>query len=492
MNILDFFPPDKTPRPQQRELLLALEEAWDTHDVFLLNAPVSVGKSAVAVTISRWATAKRLTSSILTKDKMLVRQYQDDYAEIPSLCGAFDYKCATYGTVYKAKIRTKKDWKAHREFDHCSGCQAFHAAVNEAKRLKKEPGPFLCNMHVHLANRLYKKCLIVDEAHNLVPFLQELHTKKIWRHQHHFPGNCWSREDFKKWVEEKNPRLPTLKAELQRETPRFSLVREVAPYRGRQEELLRLVPFDVRGEAPFMWPGKGTKLVFLSATINGKDLERIGLEDRRWMQIEVDSAIEPERRPIYLDCVASMSYRNQKKNTQLLLDFVEHLWHYYDRARGIVHVPYSVGKLMKAAGSSSKVPMMFHDQATKRGQFQRWLQSDSGILVASGMSEGLDLVGDKARWQVIGKVPWPSLGDPVIVEWAKRDHAAYVWETLKQVIQTSGRVCRTPTDFGATHIFDTDIIRLLEQAEDNDLLPDWWNIAIRGEEEEWLPILTGT
>jgi Rad3-related DNA helicase len=254
-----------------------------------------------------------------------------------------------------------------------------------------------------------------------------------------------------------------------------------------------MVPFDIRGQAPFMWPGKKTKLVFLSATMNHKDLERIGLEDRRWVHVKVGSPIPPENRPIYLDSVAPMGAHQQKKNLPILLDYVEQVWTNYGKSRGLVHIPYSLAEQLRKIipgndyspatplsqfVDSKRLPLFFHSNKNKQSQFNSWLKSPNGILIASGMTEGLDLVGDLARWQVIGKIPWPSLMDPVIEDWARRDPSAYVWETLKQVIQATGRVCRGPEDFGATHIFDNHINKLLDSAEDAKLIPEWWGESL--------------
>lgn len=485
MNIMDFFPKDKTPRGPQKETLEAIESLWNSSDVFLVDAPVALGKSAIAITIAKWAAAKGLTSSILTKDRMLVNQYAADYPSLAVLRAARDYVCKTYGNAQRAKAKMRKHWKVHRDMDKCEGCQRLYLDTTKARTSVKSPIPLLCNMHTHLAHRLYKKVLIIDEAHNLVPFLQELHTKHFWRKDINFPPKSWSRNDLKKWAEKDPSAVPApLLEELRRDVPRFSLVRDFATYFGNWEERLSMVPFDVRGEAPFMWPGKGTKLVFLSATINQKDLERIGLEDRRWSHIDTGSVIGPERRPIYIDAVDSMAFRNQSRNMPELVSYVRAVWTHYGKTRGLVHVPYNLAEKLKQLGKG--LPLFFHDKKNKQSQFSSWLRSDQGILIASGMTEGLDLAGEKARWQVIGKVPWPSLADPVIKEWSERDPDSYVWETLKQIIQAGGRVCRGPEDFGATHIFDNDIIRLLEMAESARMIPLWWKESLRKGDEEWM------
>jgi Rad3-related DNA helicase len=333
-------------------------------------------------------------------------------------------------------------------------------------------------MHTHLAHKMAKKVIIVDEAHNLVSFLQELHTKLLWQHKVHYPRNCWSREDFKKWVDEKDPSgVDALREELNRERPRYSLIRTSETYHGEWMDVLKMVPFDVRGEAPFLWPGKGVKLIFLSATFNHKDLERIGLADRRYVFLSSGSPIPPERRPVVLCDVAPVSHSNLRVASLKLLDWLPSLG---EPGRGLVHSTYGQAKLLKELSRSHPLRdrLLFHTEKDKRARLAEWLESDDKIFVACGLTEGLDLAEDKCRWQVIGKVAWPSLNDPLIAEWAKRDPEAYVWETLKQLIQASGRVCRGPEDYGVTYVFDSTVRRLLKQAEKANLLPEWWLSSI--------------
>lgn len=485
MSILDCFP--GTPRQVQEDALLQLEKNWHSHDVFIIQAPVGAGKSRIAVAATRWASKQRKTSSILTKDKVLVDQYSDDFPSLAVLKGKSSYECKTHRNADRSHKFFKKMWKAHREQDKCEGCNQYWKDLKRAQMSRKRPIPLLCNMHVHLAHRMSKDVLVVDEAHNLVPFLQELHTKKFWRHQLPWPSECWSRKDFKLWLED-NPQfeVPLLRAELNREVPRFTITRKLSTYHGENAEVLEMSPFDIRGEAPFMWPGKKTKLIFLSATINEKDIERMGLEDRRWMIIGSDSPIPKQKRPIYLDSITSMSYLRQDQNIGKLLEFIEKVWKHHGKSRGLIHLTYGLSaKLKQHVSATSPLPLIFHTPKDKMQRLREWQESPNGIFMACGLSEGLDLKGDKARWQVIGKIPWPSLADPVIKEWAQRDGSAYVWETLKGIIQMGGRVCRGPEDFGATHIFDSQINRLLKEAESARLVPQWWKESLVEKGGRW-------
>jgi len=496
MSILKYFP--GTPRKSQSAILLRVEEEWEKNDVFIIDAPVSFGKSRVAVCITRWAASKNKTTSILTKDRVLVNQYIKDFPRMAKLLAKRDYPCVTHKNAERASKFFKKEWKSHREAENCTGCSSYISDLRRAQVSKTRPIPLLCNMHVHLAHKMSKDVLLIDEAHNLVTFLQELHTKKWWQHDIHYPEDSWTRKDFQAWMVTLRPDqkvgMKLLEDELNRESARFILTRDVEPYFNKNTECLKMVPFDIRGEAPFMWPQKRTKLVFLSATMNHKDLERIGLEDRRWVILSAGSAIPTDRRPVHLDAVESVTYARQESKVPHLLDFIDFTWNHYGRTKGLVHLTYGMSEQLKSLLRSSnkkelrsvnELPFVFHTAKDKMQRLKEWMATDSGILVACGLSEGLDLYEDLARWQIIGKVPWPSLGNPVLAEWARRDHEAYLWETLKQVIQMSGRVCRGPADFGATHIFDSQILRLLKESESAKIVPKWWKDAVRDKESVW-------
>ena len=76
-DILSCFPAHLTPRPAQIEALNILEESWKSHDVFVVNLPVAIGKSAISQTLSKWSTKVDTSSAALTlaSNNMLVDQY---------------------------------------------------------------------------------------------------------------------------------------------------------------------------------------------------------------------------------------------------------------------------------------------------------------------------------------------------------------------------------------------------------------------------------
>jgi Rad3-related DNA helicase len=149
---------------------------------------------------------------------------------------------------------------------------------------------------------------------------------------------------------------------------------------------------------------------------------------------------------------------------------------------GVVHCTYSMAQELREHLSDPR--LMWHTRADKAEVYQEFLASppsEGKVLVASGMYEGLDLSYDLARWQCICKVPYVSLAEPVIKERLKERPESYAWWAVRSIIQATGRVCRTPTDYGWTYMLDGNFTRLYK--ENPGLFPDWFKHAVRNVSE---------
>src|SRR5215831_1450918 len=60
-----------------------------------------------------------------------------------------------------------------------------------------------------------------------------------------------------------------------------------------------------------------------------------------------------------------------------------------------------------------------------------------------------------SRFQVITKVPYPSLGDSWIDEKRKRSEQWYSWQTGLRLVQAYGRSVRSKDDWAATYVLDS-------------------------------------
>lgn len=463
------------------ETLARLAEAWEGHDVIVVNLPVASGKSAIAMAIASWArAAKQRQSCIITPTKLLVDQYLEDYPKCPVLKSREDYTCDLHSADEESppSCGQVKDKLLGR---YCSGCK-----YTKALRTARAVPYVLANNWTYYAHKLHRSCLIADEAHNLIGMIKELHSYKLWWRDYHFPNYVTNYKQIYSWVErhdarDRDPKLKKLWADMNSGRPRYVLDITWEPF-GRSRELqkvLRMVPVDVRDlnseEKHPLWPDKTKKIILLSATLSMKDVEQLGLGHKRVAFVEATSPIPAERRPVVLNYVGALSYANREQMVPLMAQRLRELAA-LNEGRGLVHVTYSLLPLLQAE-LGDEARFIWHGKEDKMEQFAAFRASKNGILIACGLQEGIDLPYDEARWQVICKVPWPSLAEPAVKHMAEQDEEWYAWETARQVLQAAGRVCRTPTDFGTTYILDSSFERLYKNY--GHLFPNWWKDAVR-------------
>jgi Rad3-related DNA helicase len=79
------------------------------------------------------------------------------------------------------------------------------------------------------------------------------------------------------------------------------------------------------------------------------------------------------------------------------------------------------------------------------------------------MSEGVDLHGELSRFQVVCKVPYPYLGDPLIRKRMNKFSGWYPMQVAKTIVQAVGRSVRSKDDKAVTYILDGDWYNFLRK-----------------------------
>lgn len=480
-DILKAVPKGWEPRPVQKDILLKVEEKFDKADIFVIRLPVAGGKSLLSVSLARYLNQrKKWKSRILAPNNMLLDQYLESFPSMNTLKKKTSYTCTLYEkqTVkYNCAQHVKFTTEGSKKGRHCKGCP-YVTALRKARVM-----PYLVlNYYTYLAHKLYAEGLIIDEGHLIQGMIKDLAAKKLWHHEYKFPHWVRTYSQLYRWASEALTRRPNDKkikaliAELKSNKTRYLVEKSVALYRGEEKECLKLIPVDVRNEPPVLWPSsKVKKIFFLSGTINRKDIEDMGLGDRRICIIDAPSPIPVERRPFYLDMRYSLSASAKDRDVPALAEYILEAAR-LNATRGFIHAPYSLANKLKPYLSENK-RIMFHDSSSKHDVFSKFLNSEDGIMVASGMHEGIDLAGDIARWQIITKVPWANLTEPAMKYLAEADPEGYANEAARLVTQAYGRVCRGPEDFGATTIVDKSFSRLINDWA--DLFPEWLKDAVQ-------------
>lgn len=431
-SILDYF--NGTPRDQQVQALLEFEDSIDA-SVVIISGPVAVGKSHIAHAISQYLSNKGISVGIATPTNILVDQYNRDFPEIPV-------------------IRRSNMYKNKNEFT-----SARQNAIKSPVSLSTYYG--------YVSNRLRKDCIILDEAHNVIDMIREQWGKNLWQHDYWFPDELESIGDVVQWMEESPHKKKLNKIRKEIICDRSYTVRlEDSFFRGKPDKCLKLIPLSVRDRKPWIWTYKTKKIVLMSATINEQDIYDLGLDRRKCKYIELDSPIPPSNRLIYYEPVLNMAYRLRDEAvsyliTKLLNDLNN------ERGKGIIHCTYDTAARLRFQLKHPR--LMWHDKSNVRQKFHEFMVSpvhEGRVLVASGLGEGIDLAYDLARWQVITEVPYLNIKDPAIYYRARENPEWYEWQAVKTMIQTIGRICRTPTDRGKTKVYDRRFGRLLKLFRD--------------------------
>ena len=474
-SILDYFPEGKTPFSHQQDILASIERAWPTAQVIVVSAPTASGKSYLATTIGQWANSQGQRVSVITSTRQLQDQYLKDFPNIPNLKGADAYPC-------------------HRRAGGCGGiqmqgktiyCPRCPYAAERKKALTADLRFF--NYHSYYAHSIRpvtertssSEVLIVDEAHNLLSVISDFSSLKFWQHIHHYPDNLHTVGDIAVWLSRFVKELPTRiksptysssqRKKLQRQLEQYKIVlrdveehyndfyheHSVDYYRGRKLPYLSIQPVTIKHLPPKFWPStKVKKIILMSATLTPQDIEELGLAVRRPVYLECKSPIDPKRRPFIVQPIADLAYRNRADSLPLIAQQIREYTTQHSDQKGFIHCSYSLARLLRQHLPEDR--FMWHTKDNKADQFTQFMQAKEPLIfVASGMEEGIDLVQDAARWQVLVAVPYLNWRDGWVRAKTERDESWYHRMAARTIQQQAGRICRTPQDTGITYMLDS-------------------------------------
>jgi Rad3-related DNA helicase len=421
-----------TPRPEQTEALREIQARWREADVFLVRGPVGCGKSLIADCLTRWTGQ----GGIVAPTNNLVSQYARDIPDLATIRHRADY----------AK---PEDWVAAKA--------AFAAAPR-----------FVGNYFTYLAHRNYRRVMVFDEAHRLIPTLQDQEAVRLWDHEYKVPDWVRTTTDLQAWAEQgaqNDARLSKLADRLATHPDTFTVDVSWERWRGRVERCWTLRPLTPRLNRPVLWPAKVKKLVLMSATLYPEDLWDLGLETRRVAVIQVGSPIPARQRPVVYAPCANPAFHNRAAAIPALRAQIERLASRHAGVRGFVHTTYQIAAELKSAGLVG-TRWWYHTPQDAGARYAEWLRAGGdGVFVGCGMSEGLDLAGDLARWQVVTKVGYPSKADPAVLAKLQVRPDWYVTTAVRELEQAVGRVCRGPDDWGVTYIITEEFPNLYRRGQ---------------------------
>ena len=502
-------------RTGQREALDAARDAFaDGRRVVVVEAPTGSGKSAIAVTLAREARSAYL----LTGQKVLQDQYQRDFDDLALLKGRANYPCEVAPTHAAAA-----PCLAGRSFPECAACAYFRAKDRAlaAPRAVLNYAYFLHELN-YAGGFGRRELLVLDEAHNaealLMGFVQaQLSDAQLARAglDLRLPGFPEPEALFE-FAEDVRPRLLARAREVDAEIADGALpidleldalrVRQWLDGAARRLRWLsdtrddgvpwvvehRLdahgagVTFKPVAVAPFAHEllfDHADRALLLSATVldAATFLRGLGVAPEEAAVVQVASTFPPDRRPLLLRPVARLTRHYLDRDLPRLTHEVTEILRDHDGEKGVVHThSYRIAAaVLRALPPDLRARVVTHfDAAGRDAALEAHLtRPEPTVLLSPSMTEGLDLVGDLARWQVICKLPYPYLGDPQVAARRAEDPGWYEWRTCLTLVQAYGRAVRSEDDHAVTYLLDADAPAFLQRQSGR--LPAWFLEALR-------------
>lgn len=460
------------------QLDLAQKLACSEHRVRGICAAPGTGKSLINLTTSRLLDCGRVLYLTVNKNLQSQLMYDTADSELRSfnLVGHSSYPCMKNGN----------DGLFGSEPDRCSlgaNCPYWRDV-----KLSLSYPCIVSNIHNWVTigkidpNRFGKFDLIVlDEAHNLESLLCSLLSLKFYERaifdmlDLRIPNSL----DLSKWIEWSREAIVQCEWKLARSEAEddrqertsiqtiklrqlFSdlsvlsaiknewIVQPLAPNKG-----FYITPAFASDYAD-QYLFRGVEHVILSsATLTNQDFIYLGLENGSFDLIDFDPGFDTGKRPFYYWPTTTIDWDSTEGQLRQAVNRIDRIiasrsalnW------KGLIHsISYDHAKVISNLSSET---IITHTSPNSRPVIDNWIdQPDASVLCSPVMSEGVDLYGDRCRYQIIWKVPTPYSKDPLVAARKRRDPKYPLYCAQKTILQMRGRLYRGPGDAGETFILD--------------------------------------
>jgi hypothetical protein len=447
--------PDIELKPLQHQCLDWIEDNWNC-PVLGLNLPTGIGKSFIIKTIQN----NLPNTLIITANNILVKQYQNDFPNLNILTGKEHY---TYEEEYTdAIIRARRGeptlcnpvsyWYQRKNFKHITTIVVDEA--DEVLGMLHE----LASSQSALPDSLQKS---INSTFNLEKWLiakianetGELEKAERTRHKTGITDIYLKRKQagLRRWVK--------LHSLVRMESTEYGWsVKSKKLENGRLNYYLHLKPTILPKQFAYNFFNQ-SKLIMFSATLFPMDVEELS-GSSIYKYLDMPSSIDKTRRPILLGNTLDTDLSNGFSTQELANGLDNYINDLQVGGSGLIHVTYSLNKELSDYWEHKGRHL--HDKDNKQHVLRNYIK-DGGVAIFSGMSTGINLKDDLARWNIISKLQYPNLVDV----WVKKRMSLpdgkkwYELQTLRHIIQASGRTTRTENDWSVTIIADKRIHKLI-------------------------------
>lgn len=488
-------------RGQQQDALDRIHKAFweDGHDNVIAELGTGIGKSAIAVALGNYVRENHGGATyILTSQKTLQDQYLSDFPGITTdIRSSSNFVCSWLEAPCSETIRLKRILKRQKGTSDIIKCD--RCPYQETKQQFKDGSIGVTNYSYYLSETVYagglepRYLLIMDEAHNIEGEVRrwatlrvnekfcekELKIKLPEKEDDvlHFIGNEYI-ISLAAYVAKLGKKLESaVKRKLS-----ITKITEIAehyesmdkhicqvnrfissvggsryvPSLGNDEHgaYAEVKPFHVGYAAHDLLYKSAVKRLFLSATILDENVfsRSTGVENKKL--ISIPSPFPYKSYGVTYSPVVRVTKDATPADYNKLKERISQIISLHPNEKGIIHTSnYNITKLV---GTIKNPRLLVQIDSSNRDEIiaKHKTSREPTILVSPAMMEGLDLKDDLGRFQVVCKVPYPYLGDKLILEKFRADPKWYAWITIRSIVQSIGRCVRNENDHAKTYILD--------------------------------------
>lgn len=530
---MEFFPLPKIREKQIKALnFFDRMAAQGTKDI-IIAAPTGSGKSAVAAAVAFWAAqsalpkvpntqqgAYVLVTQLLLQDQIEndIQRYPEHLKKAASLKSGAAYACGQFGTC-GAGTKMKPpcaDYRA-KMCEYLTRKGTFVSADMSVTNY-----PYMFTERTYVGAMLPRRVVVMDECHSvpdqILNFIEmtvgPADISKYAPRAGALPpmGHI---SEFTKWIRSRYlteiaKRIDAFGGEAGLDRRQAKELEELTSHHSRmkgaadeadsdndnwvfwQEETdtdsgpeLKAIAKPIESAPYFedLVGGSGQIRVYMSAYPGAKApfCRSLGLDPDQTAMLSLGSTFPVQNRPFHAIGVGSMSRKNIEETMPSFLRCVEGIANSHVNEKGMVHtITYAIAQKISDyfKGTPIGARLICPRNASEREEaYVKHCESKTPtIIVSPSFMEGFDFAEDKARWQIIAKVPYKSLGDAQTQAKMERDPEWYQQCAVSSIIQATGRVCRSETDQGSTYMMDADFKRFFK-ANDH-LFPNWFKEAV--------------
>ena len=510
-----YFPHEEVRKEQKEAIDFSLDTLINLDKRFvIIEAGTGVGKSAVGLTVAQYInnntkpTEEYLPGTyFLTTQKILQDQYVKDF-------GPMGMKTIKSSTNYQCKynkrsncnegqkgLRTAEKGSAY--FKTCT----FSCTYKKARREFLDTSLGVTNFPYFITEAAYsgkitpREVLIVDEAHNVaselskfievaiterfakstlklvlphantqhqtLKWIKDVYYPKLSSHTKHIENMLEKYEGLKDKLTEfvslarKLDLLTSHCSKIERFLDIYdkeNWVMNTLPSDGRRGRRIEFKAIDVSQYSEELLFRLGKKVVLMSATILDKDgfCETLGISKNDAEFITIPSPFPIKNRPIITASIGKMSAKEIDNTLPKMANAVREILKEHKGEKGIIHChTFKIANYIKRNVRSKR--LLIHDPTNRDEVLHRHIKSNEPtVLLSPSMTEGVDLDGDKSRFQILCKIPYPYLGDKLVKKRMNKWKWWYPLQTAKTIVQATGRSIRSMNDHAVTYILDSD------------------------------------